>query len=193
MAGAGKRLEGRWVIIEDDRLRPAMVDVDLGERVLWINSTDLPRSVREADIGLYESGAIEADGGKYLYETEFAGTFSYVVDTHPALGLDLLQLKGKLSVRPTTRLSFRSDSPGAKVQWGARGLQEGLMFDVQRAAPDVSQMSLRWRWWKRGTRQIRGWLPVVCDGSERIRVRVRDHSSGTRSRWSLPSHGICIE
>lgn len=77
------------VVIEGMKFSPEVIEVHVGDTVIWKNRDLFPHSVTAEDHG-FDSKEIPA-GSSWKFKVKKAGTFSYVCTLHPTM-------KGRLVV-----------------------------------------------------------------------------------------------
>lgn len=187
---------------------PDAVAGRVGATVVWRNESSLARVVTEPLFDLYDSGRIDP-GSDFSYAPLLAGTFDYVVEPFPSLGLEYLQTEGTLGIPVSFHpVGGERPHPTYRVRWAPKSPPDGwtgdvgfggLAFDVQRGTfsygnPNNPYVG-KWKRWYRGTSRTSDLVVIEdCDGlSHRVRVRVRDIESGAQSKWSPPNGIGCIE
>jgi plastocyanin len=82
-AFAGARPERKTITIEAMRFSPAVLEVGVGDTVVWKNKDPFPHNV-VADSKMFHSADIQADGS-WSFKPAKAGVFPYVCSLHPGM------------------------------------------------------------------------------------------------------------
>lgn len=76
------------VVIENMQFQPQVLDVKVGDLIVWKNRDLVPHTVTASSGGTFDSGKIEPDGS-WSYRIRKKGAIPYVCTYHPTMAAQI--------------------------------------------------------------------------------------------------------
>lgn len=167
-----------YLVVLDFAFSPNPVTLAQGQGVEIGFWGDVLHTVSDTTgLNLFDVEPVTARAVGHIDPMPGAGVYKFQCDNHPSV------MKGKFKVPVVVAPPVQPLGGSVEIQWAVGAAPAGLVFDVQRRAPDASAFSD----WRTGVTYGSRNVTPRKRGFWTFRARVRRASTGAVSAWSRPA------